>query len=98
MVSSLAASGLVLLKQLKIDWFREARSAARPQDPFLLRHDGVCRHGNHGDLAHVRFLAHPCEEVEAVFGTEIDIKQDGIGKPLGKNLELAFKSAADQTS
>src|ERR1700747_188449 len=44
------------------------------------------RHGNHGDLPQLRFLAHPGEEVEAVFGTEIDIEQDGIGKPLRKNL------------
>ena len=27
-----------LSKQWKIDWFREARSAARPQDSFLLRY------------------------------------------------------------
>ena len=63
-----------LSKQWKIDWFREARSAARLQDPFLLRHQGVCRHGNHGDFAQLWFLAHPCEEVEAVFGTEINIE------------------------
>src|SRR5216684_7814406 len=46
----------------------------------------MCRHGNHGDLAHVRFLAHPCDEVKAVFSTEIDIEQNRVGKPLRKSL------------
>jgi len=76
----------LFLKVLKIDGFGEARFAARLQNPLLLRHRSVCRHRNHGDFPKVRFLAHPCEEIEAVFGTQIDIEQDGVGKPLRKNL------------
>ena len=61
-------------KQLKLDWFREACSTTRLQDMFLLRRQSVCRYGNHGDFRQLRFLAHPCEQVEAIFGTEIDIE------------------------
>ena len=64
----------LFLKALKIDGFREARFTARLQDCFLFRHKSVGRHGNHGDCPQLRFLAHPCDEVEAVIGTEIDIK------------------------
>src|SRR2546425_2811662 len=73
-------------KLFKIDWFREARSTTRLQNPFLFRHQSVCGHGNHGDLTRLRFLAHPGKEVEAAVFTEIDIKQDDIGKPFRKNL------------
>ena len=61
-------------KALKIDRFREARSAAGVQDPFLLGHLGMCRHGNHGDFPQLRFLAHPFHEVEVVFSAEINVK------------------------
>src|ERR1700692_3186531 len=71
-------------KQLKVDWFRETRSATRIQDALLLRHPGMCHHGNHGNLPRLWLLPHPGEQVEAVIFTEIDIKQYDIEKPLRK--------------
>src|SRR6266550_8162748 len=61
-------------KPFKIDRFREARSAPSREDPLLFGHQSVCRHGNHGNSAQLRFLAHPCEEIEAVVFTEIDVE------------------------
>ena len=46
----------------------------RNQVRYPLRHQGMCRHGDHGDFTHLRFLEHPGKEVEAVVFTEIDIE------------------------
>src|SRR5436309_8918913 len=51
----------------------------------------MCRRGNHGDLARLRFLAQPGKKVEAVVLTEIDIEQDDVGKALRKGLVTAFQ-------
>jgi hypothetical protein len=61
-------------KALKMDRLRKACAAASLEDALLLRYQSVSRHGEHRDFRHLRFLLHPCDEVETVFGAEIDIQ------------------------
>ena len=52
----------------EVDRLRQASYAASLQDPFLLCCESVSRYRDYRNFCQRGFLAHPCDEVETIFG------------------------------
>jgi len=88
-VSTPCSSGLVLFEAVENRLVSRGRSAARPQDPSCCV-TMACGHAITGSRV-CPFLAHPCEEVEAVFGTRLISSKTASGSRC-KNLVTGLRS------
>ena len=65
----------LLPKQTEINWFRNARTAARAHDSFVISYHRVRRYGDHRDVSQLGIATDPGSERQTVLSTELHVQQ-----------------------